>query len=158
MNNQSEQALGILKIERSFDATPEALFAAFTQPELMAKWFFGFPQGSARVIADLRVGGKYSIEMFAAASAEPGSECQCGNGRPHYGEYLEIDPPRRLVFTWIKSGFVEYSVVTIELKASGPRTLLTLSHRVPSETVQSHTQGWGLCLDNLQSLLAKLRP
>lgn len=155
MNNQNTQALGLLKIERSFDAPPEQVFAAFTQPELMAKWFFGFPQGSARVTADLRVGGKYSIEMFASPSAEPGSNCNCGSSEPHHGEYLEIEPPHRLVFTWIKNGFVEYSVVTIDIKASGARTQLTLTHRVPTETIQPHTQGWGLCLDNLQTFLAQ---
>lgn len=158
MNDAKDQGLGILKIERSFNASVADVFAAFTKPELMSQWFHGFPQGSARVEADLRVGGKYSIVMIPDTPPDDSPKLKCEANALHYGEYLEISPPDRLSFTWIKDDFVDYSVVTIDFKASGSSTLVTLTHRLPTNTISQHNHGWNACLDNLSKFLSPIQP
>lgn len=147
MLDSTDTSLGVLQIERTFAAPIEAVFAAFTNPDQMSRWFFGFPGGSARIEQDFRVGGRYLIEMHPPEDSEAEDSC-CANSI-HYGEYLEIEPPRRLAFTWINDGFVRYSEVVIEFEATTEGTRLKLTHRVPAETVEAHERGWGACLDNL---------
>ena len=59
----------------------------------MAQWFYGMETGQAKVKCDFRVGGKYAIEM-----SNPEITCTPS------GEYLEIVPPRKIVFTWNSPG------------------------------------------------------
>ncbi len=146
-------SLALLNVERRLDASPEQVFDALTEPAKMNQWFFGIPEGRAEVEQDLRVGGKYVVRMYDADGAE--SKCdQAEEARfaPH-GEYLEIDPPRKLVFTWISEGFVDDSTVTIELKQDGDGTLLTLQHELPADAVDPHTHGWNECLGHLQKFV-----
>lgn len=152
MNESQPAALGILKIERDFSAPLEQVFAALTQPALMSQWFFGFPEGSARIEQTFLVGGTYQIEMIP----NPGSEeCQASCcGAVIHGEYLEIVPNNRLVFTWKHDCIVDYSEVTIELSTTSTGTRLKLMHRVATDLVDLHRGGWNRCFDNLQSLTA----
>jgi uncharacterized protein YndB with AHSA1/START domain len=73
------------------------------------------------------------------------------------GEYLEIEPPHRLVFTWSSKGrlLVENSVVTVELAALGGRTELTLTHDLDpdSDEGRAHARGWEGALTNLEERL-----
>jgi uncharacterized protein YndB with AHSA1/START domain len=91
---------------------------------------------------DLRVGGALRIVMH-------------GDGIviEHIGEYVEIDPPRRLVFTWA-SPFTgaEPSLITLELEPDGEEaTQLHLVHsRLPESAISSHKHGWGAMLDRLR--------
>ncbi len=148
MSNQAEQGLGILTIERRFEAPVATVFAAFTDPVIMSAWFSGYPGGVAKMESDLRVGGKYCIDMYPAPTDNP-STTTCADNPRHYGEYLEIEPPHRLAFTWIKDGFVAYSEVAIDFAPSGAGTLVTLTHRVPPRLIGPHREGWTHCLDNL---------
>lgn len=143
--------LGVFKIEREFTAPINDVFAAFTQAKLMSQWFFAFPKGSARVKADLRVGGKYSIEMIPATEEDASNPSGCGGSALHLGEYLEIAEPDRLVFTWIKDGFVDHSIVTLDFHSTEIGTLVKLIHQVPADKIAPHTQGWNLCLDSLET-------
>ena len=155
MENMEGIQLGVLTVERTFDAPIEEVFAAFTQPDLMSQWFYAFPKGKSRVEVDLRVGGKYSIDMMPDPSLGLGDEAGCGGGFLHHGEYLEISPPNRLSFTWIKDGFVDYSVVVADFKQTVSGTLVTLTHHVPTDKIAPHTQGWNLCLDSLETFFNK---
>src|SRR5919108_545892 len=80
-----------------------------------------------------------------------------GEGRKieHVGEYLELVPNRRLVFTW-QSPYTgpAPSIVTIELESCGAGTDLTLVHEaLPADALVSHTGGWGQILDRLATEL-----
>jgi len=146
-------SLAMLDIERHFDAPREAVFAALTEPYKMNQWFFGMPGGSAKVEQDFRVGGSYTVNMFAA----DGSESKCENAReaeyaPH-GEYLEIDPPNKLVFTWISEGFVDDSTVTVLLEEEEGGTKLVLRHELPAAVVEPHREGWVTCISHLEAWL-----
>lgn len=72
------------------------------------------------------------------------------------GEYLELDPPHRLRFTW-RSRYTgkDASIVTVELSPSDEGTRLILTHeRLPDGATASHGAGWGAMLDRLETLVA----
>jgi uncharacterized protein YndB with AHSA1/START domain len=133
-----------LVIEREFDAEIDDVFAAWTDPGVMASWFFVEPGSSATVDADARVGGAFRIVITT-----PG-----GSELVTHGIYREVAPPERLQFTW-NSSIASDTVVTIALSDLGGRTHLTLTHEgLPStELVERHGSGWGEVLQNLQAAI-----
>jgi uncharacterized protein YndB with AHSA1/START domain len=134
--------LAKLVIKRTLPASRERVFSALTNPVKMAKWFYGMETGQARVKSDLRVGGKYSIEMF-------NEEVTTGPT----GEYLEIVPPEKLVMTWTCAGYTKDSIVTIELIAKGSETELVLTHELSKNVIEPHQEGWTHCLLHLEEYL-----
>jgi len=143
--NREDSLNDMLEIKRSYRAKIDDVFDALTRPEIMAKWFYGMEVGSARVESDFRVGGQYAIHMYGPN----GDPAQCGDHVPH-GEYLAIDCPNEIAFTWISEGFVDYSVVTISLKTIGDHVELTLRHELPKDKVDLHLEGWTGCLRNFE--------
>ena len=128
----------VAEVRRVLPATAEEVFAAWTAPDLMARWLS--PVGHAEVEVDLRVGGRFRVTMV-------------GEDRriEHTGAYLEVAPPRRLAFTWA-SPYTgpEPSVVTVELRPADQGTELVLTHeRLPEGQAEPHTGGWGRMLDRL---------
>lgn len=106
---------------------------------------------------DLRVGGHWRNEMIDDGSGHHnGKPAQAGARYPHFGEYLEIKPPEKLVFTW-NSHAIEKTRVTIELREQGESTELTLIHEFfPTEELRAaHDGGWNSCLANLIKHFAK---
>jgi uncharacterized protein YndB with AHSA1/START domain len=138
------QAPKKLVIKRLLKADRKRVFAALTDPAKMAHWFYGMDTGRARVTCDFRVGGKYSIEMV-------NDEKQC----VPTGQYLEIVPPEKLVFTWSVDGLVKDSKVTIELFEKGNHTELVLTHELPQDLMERHEHGWVNCVNHLEALLAQ---
>lgn len=128
----------VLEIRRVLPGTPEEVFQAWTDPDLIHHWMS--PVGHAEAEIDLRVGGTFTIVMI-------------GEGRriEHTGEYVEVDRPRTLAFTW-RSQFTGDlpTVVRIELSPHGDQTELALRHEELSEdAAASHGDGWGRMLDRL---------
>jgi uncharacterized protein YndB with AHSA1/START domain len=138
-----------LRIERLIAASPERMFAYWTEPELLAKWLAPGEMTCIGSDVDLQPGGAYFVTM-----REP-------NGRTvtARGIYLEIEPPRRLVFTWgsddsdCSTGKAhDETEVEILLTAAPGGTKLVLTHTKFS-TVESrdrHNMGWGMCIDKLE--------
>lgn len=149
---KNPNTLGILNIDREVKGSIERVFQAFTDPVKMSQWFFGFPGGSARIEQDFRVGGKYLIEMIHPQTDLSKSEEEC-DSPVHHGEYLEINSPVKLSFTWINENFVKYSIVTINFSETKTGTLISLRHELPPEVISPHTLGWNACLDNLEILI-----
>jgi uncharacterized protein YndB with AHSA1/START domain len=132
---------GALVVEGVLQASPDEVFSAWTTPSRMAAWMS--PVGAAEAEVDLRVGGSFRVVMVEARLE-------------HRGEYLEIDPPRRLVFTWV-SPFTgsEPSVVTVELHPHDDGTRVVLTHeRLPEAVVDGHRDGWGTMIERLAGILA----
>jgi uncharacterized protein YndB with AHSA1/START domain len=135
-----------LEIRRTLPAPPELVFAAWTDATWLARWMS--PVGHARVEADPRPGGRLHVVMI-------------GDGREieHTGEFLEVEPPHRLSFTW-SSPFTgdRPSVVTIALAPINGGTDLNLRHeRLPAGAAASHRGGWGSMLERLAGLIAAER-
>jgi uncharacterized protein YndB with AHSA1/START domain len=128
-----------IEINRRLPAPIGEVFRWWTDPDLLKEWMT--PIGTVEADVDLRVGGRLRIVMK-------------GDGRviEHTGEYLEIDPPRRLVFTWVSpyTGSLPI-VITVELSDAGDGlTDLRLVHaQLPDETARWHRGGWDAMLDRL---------
>lgn len=137
-----------LEVTRILDATPEAVFAAWTSPGALARWFAPSAHMATTVHAlDVRAGGRYRIEM-----REPG-------GKQHIctGEYVTVDAPHRLAFTWAwETGDGEETLVEVSLRALPKGCELTLRHsRFSTEgRREGHRAGWEGCLGRLPSCLA----
>ena len=85
----SAQAQTSLRMTRLIKARREKVFEAWTRPEIIQQWMGPGPVTVTRVPADAKVGGSYRIEMDNA-----------GTKYVTFGEYLEVVPNRKLVFTW----------------------------------------------------------
>ncbi len=137
-----------LSIVRKLDAAPGKVWRAITEPEMLKRWMA--PSDDFRIPvaeAELRVGGRYHIIMNAP------------DGEVHdvSGVYREIVPSRKLVYTWAwKSTPERESVVTIELRASGSGTELTLKHEqfADAGARDRHQHGWMGCLARLEKAVA----
>ncbi len=138
----SENKLVVTKVIK---AAPEEVFEAFTDPEIMAEWFFGAEDWSVEVSNTLEIGGKYFLNMIATDGKE----------YKHTGEYKIIAPPEKLVFTW-NSDFAQDTVVTVYFHKVADGTEITLEHEfLPTdEARENHRKGWTTCLNNLEKLFA----
>ena len=104
-------------ITREFDAPRELVFKAWTTPELVARWWSGERGKVTSVDIDLRVGGSWRYVMEANEGFEVG----------FHGDYREIVPSERLVYTEVYEGMPEGEAVdTLTLTEEGGRTLLTM--------------------------------
>jgi uncharacterized protein YndB with AHSA1/START domain len=134
-----------LIVNRTFKASRERVFRAWTDPKEMDRWFAPDPNSTIKASVDLRVGGAYRIEIT--------------NGERVFGAhgvYREIRRPSRLVFTWdaINCGVTaaKDTLVTVELFEVGEKTQVTLTHQnfADTEARERHEQGWKGCLDRLE--------
>jgi uncharacterized protein YndB with AHSA1/START domain len=140
-----------LRIERVIDAPIDAVFSAWTTRDAMEHWYRDRPDDVVRVVElDLRVGGRYHVE-FGPADAEPYVE---------RGEYLEIDPPNRLVMSESLDapGGTQWAntLVSVTLERLSDKTRLTLVHsNFPStERRDDAAGGWPGFIDRIEQLLA----
>ncbi|HKY61683.1 MAG TPA: SRPBCC domain-containing protein [Gemmatimonadota bacterium] len=133
-----------LEVSRIVPAPPEAVFRAWTEPREIEKWWAPDGMSVPFVDIDLKVGGTYRLGL------------QRPDADPFYatGTYREVQPPRRLVFTWrwepdtMKTG---ETLVTIEFHEQDGKTEIVLTHeRFPSTEVRDeHRKGWTECLERL---------
>lgn len=145
----SEQTAMDLRLERTFNASAEEVFDAWTNPEVLRRWWGADPSWKTPVAeVDLRVGGRYRLSMEDPAT---------GTTHTVGGEYLQIERPERLVYTWCwERGGSERdheSTVTVSFRGEGERTTLVLEHsNLPSaESRDRHREGWIGCLQNLST-------
>jgi uncharacterized protein YndB with AHSA1/START domain len=141
---QDQQVL----ITRIFDAPREAVFRAWTDPDQVAQWFGpeGFDTPRETVEIDLRVGGRYVLEMARGDSRMP----------VRY-EIVELDPPRLLV---LKSGpMPEVGIhaptfTRIELHDHDGKTRMSLSDGPYTESAHAEA-GWNGAFAKLEALLPR---
>lgn len=128
----------VLEYETRIAASPETIFEFFTDPSKMVEWM------GTEATLDPRPGGVCRINPSGHAVMS--------------GEYVEVDPPRRLVFTWgwengLFSTPPQSTVVEVSLEADGKETVVRLSHRrLPAESVGFHAAGWDHYLPRLASV------
>jgi uncharacterized protein YndB with AHSA1/START domain len=134
-----------VEIRRRLAAPIGDVFRWWTEAELLEEWMS--PIGTVEAEVDLRVGGALRIVMKSGDTVIE-----------HVGQYIEIERPKRLVFTWL-SPFTGPgpSVVTVELEPDGDGvTLLHLVHsELPEPAATSHREGWGSMLDRLAARAVK---
>jgi uncharacterized protein YndB with AHSA1/START domain len=139
----------ILRIERTFAAPPEEVFDAWTNPEVLRRWWAVQPSWRTPVAdVDLRVDGGYRLSM-----EDPDS----GEIHTVFGEYREVRRPERLVYTWTWEGTGPMagheSLVTVEFRGvgEGGGTLVVLEHAglLDAASRDRHRGGWTGTLENL---------
>ena len=149
--SRSEPTLGAveLRLERQLPATPERVFAAFTDEGQFAQWWGPEGMTCPRAEIDARVGGRYR----ASIRRPDGAEMWVG------GVYREVDPPRRLVFTWAweengTPGHEMLVALTFERSGAGTRLSLRQTKFLSNESRDQHEHGWASSLNCLEQYLA----
>ena len=140
-----------VRVTRYFEASPERVFDAWLVPRTLGQWMFGprvRDENVVRLDVDPRVGGSFSLKVE-----------RNGELVDHVGQYLEIERPHRLVFTWaVKDDSDDApSEVHIDVEASGSGCVLTLVHRMDpkwSDYADRTRDGWTTMLDALADLFA----
>jgi len=121
---------------RLFDAPPRLVFEAMSKPEHIKRWWGNLGDGYSVPVCevDLRVGGKWRF-----VNRHPKGDAE------FYGEYREINPPGRIVFTEIYAPFPDaVSVVTALLSEEGGKTRLNATSRYPSKEVRDMVLSTGM--------------
>jgi uncharacterized protein YndB with AHSA1/START domain len=138
----------VLRMERTFNATAQAVFDAWTSTEVLRRWWPAGPDWDTPVAeVDVRVGGKLRLVMRNPDGQEFGGS----------GEFIEITQPQRLVFTWRWDGSEGSQLVEVEFseRPDGTTTVvLTNTGLRDEESRRSHEQGWQASFDNLERVLA----
>lgn len=128
------QGFGTVEVSQRVDGTPDVVFPYFTDPEKYCLW-----QGLEAEL-DPRPGGVYRLKFFDGGAVE--------------GEYLVVDPPHRIVFSWgwngdaLPPGMADVppgsTTVEVTLVADGDGTIIQLRHSgLPSDAASSvHEWGW----------------
>lgn len=136
-----------LRVTRRFVFSAEAVFDAWLDPKLASQWLFATPDGEmVRAESDARVGGKFCFV-----------DRRAGEDVAHVGEYLEIDRPRRLVFTFgVPKYSPDFERVTVEIERRGSGCELTLTHELGNELFSREQveAGWTGILAGLEKSLA----
>ena len=124
-------------------APPEVVFPYFTDPALAVKWI------ADAAYLDPRPGGTFSVNV---------------RGNPALGEFVVVEPPHRVIFTWGIEGRGDLppgsSTVEVVLQPDGDETVVTLTHRdLPTEDYRrSHESGWSEFLGVLAQVAAADSP
>jgi uncharacterized protein YndB with AHSA1/START domain len=137
----------VLRVTRRFAASAERVFDAWLDPEKARSFLFATPSGEmVTVEIDGRVGGSFYIV-----------ERRDGDDAEHYGEYLEIDRPRRLAFTFAnQKGAKNGDRVSIDIVPLQSGCELTLTHEMSPEWAEwadRTRQGWTDIVEGLGRVL-----
>jgi uncharacterized protein YndB with AHSA1/START domain len=142
MSNQEKVTV---RVTRRFTASAERVFDAWLDPTRVGKWLFATKTGQmVRVEIDARVGGKFVI-----VDRRDGVDIE------HVGTYLEIERPRRLVFSFSVPHYSsEITQVALEITPVGTGCELALTHEgVLPEWASRTESGWKGILDGLDAVL-----
>ena len=156
MNVMTEVAV---KVSRLIKAPRERVFAAWTDPEDIKKWFGPETCQVLSAKTDVRVGGAYKFRVKSGSCAGASDKGEIPELEVT-GIYKEVKRPSRLVFTWAWSGSPELefgeSVVTVDFLDKEGFTEVQITHeRLPNkEARESHQHGWNGCLDKLEKFAA----
>lgn len=144
-------ANALVRVNHRFPASAEAVFDAWLDPELIGKWMFGpavRDEQVVRTLIDPRVGGAFSFVV-----RRQGKEIN------HLGEYLTIERPHRLVFTWTTADSLPAtSRVTIEILSLENQCELTLNHEIQPEWLDYAArmeESWSKMLHVLEATLSE---
>jgi len=140
-----------LEIKRFINAPRDRVYAAWTDPAQLRQWFGPEKVQTRNLIADARVGGKFRWDL----TNSEGEKMTCR------GEYRELQPGKKIVFTWQWDDDEDWanhtSVVTVELSDRDSGTELRLIHeQLPNEQSRDgHTGGWNSALDKLEKFFSR---
>ena len=142
----------VLEHEVRIAATPETVFGYFTDPLKMVQWM------GAEATLDPRPGGAFRVGFQASDAV---AEFVGGGGvNTVLGEFVEVEPYRRIVFTWgyerrLFAMPAQATAVEVTLTPDGAGTMVRLVHRrLPAEATAFHRAGWEHYLPRLATVAA----
>ena len=137
-----------LRLTRRFNASPEKVWQAWTDPQALKQWFGpGEITSVPMAEIDLRVGGRFHVLMLTDSGEEHDVS----------GIYQEVVPLKKLRFSWYwKSTPERVSMVTVVLKPAGKGTEMEFRHEqfFNEEARSGHEHGWTGSFQKLEALLA----
>jgi uncharacterized protein YndB with AHSA1/START domain len=137
-----------VRMERTFQASAQEVFDAWTSVEVLKRWWHAEHEWETpHAEVDLRLGGAIRLIM---RNPEDGAEY---GGR---GEFVTIEAPRRLVFTWgwDYEDESKRQLIEVELIEHGDSTTVVLTHSgLPATETDEYVDGWQKSLDNLEAAL-----
>lgn len=140
-----------VEIKRLIKTPRDRVYAAWTDPAQMKQWFGPGNVQTRDLIADARVGGEFRWEL----TNSEGEKMTCR------GEYRELQPGKKIVFTWQWEDDETWenhtSMVTVELDDAEGGTEIRLIHeQLPNEESRDgHTRGWNSALDELEKFFSR---
>jgi uncharacterized protein YndB with AHSA1/START domain len=142
----AEPASITLVVRRTIHASCEELFAAWTQPAHLKRWWGPRPVTCLDAEVDLRVGGSYRIA----------NQLPDGTVLWIVGEFEIVDPPYKLVYSWRAGSSPDSERVTVQFEARGDASEVIVMHeRIPNAGMRErHLAGWEGCLDGLVGYLS----
>jgi uncharacterized protein YndB with AHSA1/START domain len=125
-----------VRFERRYDATPEELWSALTEPERLGRWLANVAE------LELRVGGRFHLLWNESDGTQKTD-----------GTVLALEPGRLLELNWTYPGEPD-STARFELRPDGDGTILVLDHRgLPPAAIAGYGAGWHSHLDSLEAHL-----
>lgn len=149
MSEASTTVVPALVLSRIYNAPPERVYDAWTNPGAVGKFLGPNPVNVVDIQMDVRAGGKYSLVMVRPD----------GERLPVRGEYRDVQRPKRLSMTWRweeDNPADEYdTLLTLQFLDRGGKTELVLTHEqfATAESRNNHQEGWTAILDQLESSL-----
>ena len=140
----STQTTATVRVKHRFTASAERVFDAWLDPAKARRFLFATPTGQmVRAEIDPRVGGQFTF-----------TDRRDGEDVDHTGEYLEIERPRRLVFTFMVPKYSSVVTrVTIDIVPLESGCELTLTHEgVLPEYAEQGVEGWSSILAGLAAI------
>ncbi len=135
-----------LLISRTYPASVERVFKAWTDANQLGQWFAPTDDYTTKASVDLQVGHEYRIAITHKG----------GNVHTILGTYRVIEPPSKLVYTWRwEGGPTADTLVTVDFAPEGEATKVTITHEqfTNTEDRDKHNEGWNGCLNRLQRTL-----
>lgn len=137
-----------IELERTIKAPIDKVWAAWTQADMLGKWFAPGDMGVEVHSCEVKIGGQYEITMVGDDGRHTAT-----------GTYTAIDEPKRLAMTWNWTGegaMPNDTDLEITLEPVDGGTRLVLLHtRLPNQdAADHHTEGWVGCLANLEKLFS----
>ena len=141
------------RVTQRFKASADRVYDAWLNPAQVRLWMtaalrsFGLPGDIQRIEINARVGGKFFF-----------SDIRDGTEAKHWGSYLELDRPRKIVFTWIVDESEEGnpSVVTLTIDPEADGCVATIVHELDAQWIEFVSQtegGWSRMLNEVENLL-----
>jgi uncharacterized protein YndB with AHSA1/START domain len=142
-----------LRLERLIAMEPDRLFALWTEPAQLAKWWAPEGYELAVHVLDSRPGGRWRITMRRPDGHEVATS----------GVYRIVEPPRRLSFTWAwenangTRGHETEVTVTFEATPGGTRLVLVQQRFEGAQARDNHSRGWSASFDRMAAIFADTR-
>ncbi len=135
-----------VSVGKAFNASAEQVFDAWLDPAMVPQWFAPGLGDMTRIDIDRRLGGVFNLDQRRGDSIVH-----------HWGVYLELDRPNRLVFTWCVDDAEDEDIVSIDISPTETGCEVTIRHQIDAahaDYADATRQGWSHMLEGLEQGLS----